>query len=209
MNENIYRWIAIVIFLCCAGISIYFRRKADRIGGDRISSRVEGLPIMISLRLFGLALWLGVLLYLINPTWMSWSQFEAPVWFRLTGAGLGLLAAIFAYWVFSHLGKNVTQTVITRANHQLVVDGPYRLIRHPLYTMGFIALLSFSMLAANWYIAGMNVLSFLILNIRVPMEEANLMKRFGEEYRSYMKRTGRYLPKIWWGNESEGKPEIY
>ena len=205
MNENIYRWIAVVIFLICTGISIYFRRKADRIGGDRISVRVEGLPIMVSLRLTGLALWLGVFLYLINPSWMEWSQFEAPEWFRLTGVGLGFLVDLFAYWVFSHLGKNVTPTVITRSDHQLVVDGPYRLIRHPLYTMGFLAFLSFSMLAANWYVAGMAVVSFLILNIRVPLEEANLIKRFGAEYLAYMKRTGRYLPKIGRGNETEGK----
>jgi len=205
MTENFYRWFAVVIFLAGAGISTYFRRKADRIGGDRISAKAEGLPIMISLRLFGLTLWLGVILYLINPTWMGWSQFEAPAWFRLTGAGLGFLADIFAYWVFSHLGKNVTQTVITRSNHQLVADGPYRWIRHPLYTMGFLAYLSFSMLAANWYTAGMAVVLFLILNFRVPMEESKLIERFGEEYRLYMNRTGRYLPKLRWGLEAESK----
>ena len=196
MEENFYRWIAVAIFIVGAGISSYFRRKADRESGEKISPRAEGLPIMIALRVFGLALWLGVFAYLINPAWMRWSQFDAPAWFRFTGAGIGILADALAYWVFSHLGNNVSPTVVIRKEHHLVTTGPYRWVRHPLYTMGMLSYLSFSMLAANWYIAALAVITFVVLCIRLPKEETGLIERFGDEYRQYMQRTGRFLPKL-------------
>jgi protein-S-isoprenylcysteine O-methyltransferase Ste14 len=197
MNDNDFRLAAVAIFLAGAGISTYFRGKADRESGETISPRAEGLPIMIALRVFGLALWLGVFAYLINPSWMSWSQIGLPAWLRWLGAGLGALADLFAYWVFSNLGTNVSPTVATRKQHQLVTSGPYRWVRHPLYTMGMISYLSFALLAANWYVAILAVVTFIILLIRLPKEEAGLLERFGDEYRQYMDRTGRFLPK--WG----------
>lgn len=196
MNENIYRLTAIGIFLAGAAISTHFRRKADRETGEKISPRAEGLPIMIALRIFGLALWLGVFAYLIQPAWMSWSQFELPAGVRWAGAVLGGLAVLLAYWVFSNLGTNVSPSVETRKQHQLVTSGPYRWVRHPLYTMGMLSYLSFAILAANWYIALLAVVTFIILMIRLPKEEAGLIERFGDQYRDYMKRTGRFLPKL-------------
>jgi len=196
MNENSLRFTAITIFIAGAAISTYFRRKADRQSGEKISPRAEGLPIMIVLRLFGLALWLGVFAYLINPNWMRWSQFELPLWVRWLGAGLGILADVLAYWVFSNLGTNVSSTVATRKQHQLVTSGPYRRVRHPLYTMGMLSYLSFALLAANWYIALLAIITFVILVFRLPQEEAGLIERFGDEYRAYMSRTGRFLPRL-------------
>lgn len=196
MNENTYRLWAIGIFLIGAGISGYFRRKADRDTGEKISPRAEGLPIMISLRVFGLALWLGVFAYLINPAWMHWSQVSLPTSARITGLALGVLADLLAYWVFSNLGTNVSPSVATRKRHQLVTSGPYRWVRHPLYTMGMISYLSFAIMAANWYIAALAVITFIILLIRLPKEEAGLIERFGDDYRRYMQQTGRFLPRL-------------
>jgi protein-S-isoprenylcysteine O-methyltransferase Ste14 len=195
MNEKALHITAIFIFLSGAAISIYYRRKADRESGEKISPRAEGLPIMIGLRVFGLALWLGVFAYLINPNWMSWSQLALPAWVRWLGAGLGIFADLLAYWVFSNLGTNVSPTVATRKRHQLVTSGPYRWVRHPLYSMGMLSYLSFALLAANWYIALLAIITFIILLLRLPKEEAGLIERFGDEYRDYMLRTGRFLPK--------------
>ena len=94
------------------------------------------------------------------------------------------------------LGNNVSPTVVTRKRHTLVTSGPYRWVRHPLYGMGFIAYTGFALLAENWFIALMAVLKLIILRIRLDQEEARLIERFGSEYRQYMQRTGRFLPKI-------------
>ena len=196
MNDNLFRILAIIIFVMGAGISIYYRRKADRESGERVSLKDEGLPITLALRLSGLLLWLSVFAYLLNPAWMNWSRLDLPDWMRWVGVSLGVLADAMAYWVFSHLGNNVTPTVATRSSATLVTSGPYRWIRHPLYTVGMMAYLGFALLAENWLIALMAVVSFVVLAIRVPREEAKLVEKFGDAYRKYAKTTGRFLPRL-------------
>lgn len=194
-TETIFRIAATIIFLAGAGISIYYRNKADKASG-KVSLKEEGLPITLALRLFGLSLWLGVFAWLLNPAWMNWSRLPLPEWARWLGLVTGILADLLAYWVFSNLNNNVSPTVVAREQAQLVTNGPYKWVRHPLYTMGMIAYLGFALMAENWFIALMSVLVFIVLAIRTPKEEAKLIEKFGDEYREYMKHTGRYLPKV-------------
>jgi protein-S-isoprenylcysteine O-methyltransferase Ste14 len=197
MNENVYRWMALVIFMAGTSISIYFRHRADREAGDeKISLKSEGLPLMLALRIGGIALWLGVFAYFINPAWMAWSQVDLPVWLRLSGAALGIVTDGLIYWVFSSLGNNVSPTVVTRRQHKLVTSGPYRWVRHPLYTVGFLSYIGFALLAANWYVAILAVAAMILLSLRVPAEEEALIARNGDAYRDYTKRTGRFLPRL-------------
>ena len=56
--------------------------------------------------------------------------------------------------------------------------------------------ISFGMMADNWFIAALGILAFIAMAKRTPQEEANLIVKFGDEYREYMKRTGRFFPKL-------------
>jgi protein-S-isoprenylcysteine O-methyltransferase Ste14 len=193
--ESVFHLLAVVLLLSTVSISIYHRHKAAQTG-ERISTREEGSLILNLRRLFGLAGWLGALVYLINPDWMAWSSLPLPAWLRWTGAALMAVCLPLVYWVFSSLGKNVTPTVVTRKEHALVTHGPYRWVRHPLYTVGSATFIGFSLLAANWFIPTMLVLAMSVLLKRTPIEEAQLIERFGDEYRQYMQTTGRYLPRL-------------
>jgi protein-S-isoprenylcysteine O-methyltransferase Ste14 len=196
MNDNVFRILAVAIFVIGAGISIYYRRKADRETGEKVSLRDEGLAITLALRLVGLALWLSVMAWMINPRWMAWSQVELPLWTRWFGLVLGILSLLLGYWIFSSLGNNVSPTVRTRSSAQLVTRGPYRWVRHPLYVMGLISFLGFALLAENAFIAVLAVLVFAIFLIRTPKEETKLIEKFGDDYRTYMRSTGRYFPRL-------------
>jgi protein-S-isoprenylcysteine O-methyltransferase Ste14 len=196
MNDTIFRILAVLIFFGTAGISIFHRRKADREGGERVSLKEEGLAITLALRIFGLTLWSMVFAFMINPAWINWSRVDLPEWVRWVGIGMGVVSMLLAYWVFSSLGNNVTPTVVTRTRHSLVTSGPYRWVRHPLYSMGMLAYLGYALIAENWLIALLAVLGFIILNIRLPKEEARLIAAFGDEYRAYMQRTGKFLPRL-------------
>jgi protein-S-isoprenylcysteine O-methyltransferase Ste14 len=55
---------------------------------------------------------------------------------------------------------------------------------------------AFGMMADNWFIAGLGGLAFILMAIRTPKEEANLIEKFGDEYRDYIKQTGRFFPKF-------------
>jgi len=56
--------------------------------------------------------------------------------------------------------------------------------------------IAFGIIADTWFIAALGILTFTLMAIRTPKEEALLIEKFGDEYREYMKRTGKYLPKF-------------
>ena len=196
MNENIFRILAAVILFSAMSISIYFRRKADRESGEKLSRKVDGTALMTMIRIGGLILWLSPFVYLINPAWMAWSKIGLPEATRWLGVGIGVLCVPGIYWLFSSIGTGITPTSGTRKEHKLVTNGIYRYIRHPLYTFGSSMFIAFGMMADNWFIATLGVLTFILMAIRTPKEEANLIEKFGDEYREYMKRTGRFLPRF-------------
>jgi len=196
MNENIFRILAALILFTGMGISGYFRRKADRESGETISRKVDGTVMMTIIRIGGLVLWLSPLVYLINPGWMAWSKVGLPDWARWLGVATGIFSTFGIYWLFSCIGRGITPTSATRTEHKLVTNGIYKYIRHPLYTFGLLMFISFGMMADNWFIAALGIFTFTLMAIRTPKEEANLIEKFGDEYRNYMKRTGRFLPKL-------------
>jgi protein-S-isoprenylcysteine O-methyltransferase Ste14 len=196
MNENIFRILAALILFTGMGISSYFRLKADRESGEKIARKVDGTLFMTIIRLGGLILWLSPLVYLINPAWMAWSKIGLPEWVRWFGVIIGITAVGGIYWLFSSIGSGITPTSATRKEHQLVTKGPYRWVRHPLYTIGSSLFIAFGMMADNWFVMLLGILAFIAMASRTPKEEANLIEKFGDEYRQYMKRTGRYLPKL-------------
>ncbi len=196
MNENTFRILAALILFTGVGISTYYRRKADKDTGEKIPRKVDGSVTMTIIKIGGLILWLSPLVYLINPIWMNWSKIGLPDGLRWAGVLLGILCVFGIYWLFSSIGSGISPTSATRQHHQLVTSGPYRWVRHPLYTVGSSLFISFGMMADNWFIAALGVLAFIGMAARTPKEEANLIEKFGDEYREYMKRTGRYLPKI-------------
>ncbi|MBI5935629.1 MAG: isoprenylcysteine carboxylmethyltransferase family protein [Chloroflexi bacterium] len=196
MNENLFRIPAALILFAGMGISIYYRRKADKDSGEKISRKVDGNAMMTVIRIGGLILWLSPFVYLVNPAWMAWAKIGLPEWVRLLGVGIGILCVAGIYWLFSSIGSGITPTSSTRAEHKLVTNGIYRYIRHPLYTIGSSFIISFGLMADNWFIAMFGLLAFILMAIRTPKEEANLIEKFGDEYREYMKRTGAFFPKL-------------
>jgi protein-S-isoprenylcysteine O-methyltransferase Ste14 len=196
MNENIFRILAGLVFFTGLGISIHFRRKADRDTGEKISRNMDGNLLMNIIRFGGIVLWLSPLVYLSNPNWMAWSEIGLPDWVRWLGVIIGILCTLGIYWLFSSIGSGITPTGATRREHKLSTSGPYRWVRHPLYTVGTSFFISFGMMADNWLIAGLGFLTFIIMAIRTPREEANLIEKFGDQYQEYMKRTGRFFPKL-------------
>lgn len=196
MNENTFRILAGLILFTGIGISSYYRRKADRDSGETVSRKMDGSLTMNVIKIGGLILWLSPLAYLINPAWMSWSKIGLPDWVRWLGVGIGLLCVLGMYWLFSSIGSGITPTSATRREHKLVTNGIYRWVRHPLYTVGSSFIVALGLMADNWFIILMALLAFTAMAVRTPKEEANLIEKFGDAYRDYMKTTGAFLPKI-------------
>ena len=133
MNQDqTFRSVLIVYFLVVLPIAVYYRLKSQATG-EKLDRRQEGLFMLATLRPVGLAFWLGLIAYMVNPSRMAWSSVPLPAWLRWTGVGIFALACGLLFWTFRSLGSNLTDTVVTRREHTLVTHGPYRWVRHPFY----------------------------------------------------------------------------
>jgi protein-S-isoprenylcysteine O-methyltransferase Ste14 len=194
MDDTPLRGVVIAFSLLVLPIGIYHRVRSQATG-EPLDRRQEGLFILATLRPLGAVTWCGVLAWTINPRWMAWSSMALPPWLRWTGAALLVVAGALMIWIFRSLGSNLTDTVVTRQQHSLVTHGPYRWIRHPLYTAAALLTGAMSLVAANWFVLVTGALTVALLVVRTRVEERNLVARFGDSYRAYMERTGRFLPR--------------
>jgi protein-S-isoprenylcysteine O-methyltransferase Ste14 len=179
-------------FIVYLGIRFVFARRTR--GNEKVVSRVGPDRILIALVSIG-GLLLPVL-YLFTP-WLSFADYRLPAqvpWF-------GTIVMGFALWLFwrSHadLGPNWSVTLEVRKGHQLVKHGVYRLIRHPMYASIWLIGVAQGLLLQNW-LAGWSALVTFALTyfLRTPREEQMMVEVFGEEYRDYMRQTGRILPRF-------------
>jgi protein-S-isoprenylcysteine O-methyltransferase Ste14 len=194
--EFIFRWSALGVLLSAIVISGVHRYRARQQGETIARSRESGL--LIAGRLLGaLPLFGGVIAYVLNPAWMAWGSFVAPGWLRWIGVGLGAAVVPAVHWVLSTLGRNVSETVLTKSDHQLITGGPYQWVRHPLYTTGSTLFVALGLIAANWFILGMGIAAaVLIRTVVIPREESELQARFGPAYEDLRQRTGAMLPRM-------------
>lgn len=190
-----YRIALVIMFALAMSIGVYHRWQARK-SGERFDRRAEGLLLAIVLRLAGLVTWVATLIYLIRPSAIAWASLPLPVWLRWSGGLLGLAGAGMMYWTLTNLGKNLTDTVSTRRDATLVTSGPYQFVRHPFYAAAALLFLGASLLAANGLIFAGGLAAMALLVMRTPKEEQKLVEKFGDQYRAYMERTGRFVPRI-------------
>jgi protein-S-isoprenylcysteine O-methyltransferase Ste14 len=194
-DDAVLRVAVLAILLAVVPIGMYHRVKSQATG-ERLDRRQEGVFILATLRPLGAAFWFGLLAWMINPDWLGWSSVRLPLWSRWAGVAILAAGCLLLVWTFRSLGKNLTDTVVTREQHTLVSHGPYRWIRHPLYSSAALMVAALSLIAANWFLLMTGVMVLGALVLRTKTEEANLIARFGDSYRRYMDRTGRFLPKL-------------
>lgn len=194
-NENPFRIALVIVILLTMVVTVYHRLQAAK-SGEKISHKDEGYLFASVLRLAGLVLWISTFGYLFFPAYFQWAAMPLPEWLRWTGVVTGVLCSLLMYWPLSSLGKNLTDTVVTRSGATLVTHGPYRWVRHPFYVTAALLMASVTLLTANWFIGGSSVAVLALLAIRTPKEEEMLIERFGQDYRDYMARTGRFFPQF-------------
>jgi protein-S-isoprenylcysteine O-methyltransferase Ste14 len=135
--------------------------------------------------------------WLVTPA-LSFADYPLQ-WISLA-AGTTCLAA--GLWLFhrSHvdLDRNWTLAVGVRPGHRVVTTGVYRRIRHPMYLAVLVCSIGQALVMPNW-IAGPSCLALfvLILMLRIGPEERMMIEAFGTEYRDYVKRMQRIIPKVW------------
>src|SRR5436190_7261302 len=194
-HDDPFRLALIALAAVFMPIGLYHRRRAHT--GEKIDRWQEGVVILFGLRLTAAAAFASGLVWLINPAWMAWSHLPIPAAVRWAGVGSTVAGAILFVWAVHNLGRNLTDTVITRQQHYLVTTGPYRYVRHPFYVAVVLGLVGTSLATANWfYMLAGGIVWFAFLLPRTRIEERNLIERFGDVCRNYTRRVGRFVPRL-------------
>lgn len=185
--------VLIVAFVAHRG---YYTKKAARPENDTLKKREEGFVTKLAefLSLIGFVAMIG---YIINPNWLAWASLSIPVWLRWTGVIVALVGFALLQWAQITLGRSWSDTPRMMKEQALITSGPYQFIRHPIYTAFILILGSTLFISANWLIgltwAGMTILD---IASRIGFEESLMLEYFGDQYREYMKKTGRLLPRL-------------
>jgi len=200
-SEATFRLAFVILLVALFAMRFYFMVKVRRSGGrlmpDRRAVEREGGPGMLIVRIALFFLLMAFLvMYISGMVWVDLFSFPLPDWLRWMGFGLGLLCEAFWTWTQINLDTQWSAQLQLRREHQLVTTGPYAHIRHPLYTAmcGWGAALA--LLTANWIFVALTVLSIAGTLARVPKEEQMMLEAFGDEYKTYMLRTGRFFPRV-------------
>jgi protein-S-isoprenylcysteine O-methyltransferase Ste14 len=107
--------------------------------------------------------------------------------------GSGITLAIWARW---HLGRNWNFAPSIQENHELVTSGPYRYVRHPIYTGMMIAFLGSALVGGPGWLIAFAAASLMFV-ARIHTEEQFMMEIFPGQYPEYKKRTKALLPFVW------------
>lgn len=194
MNQIIFHIIFAFSFIAMFVLRMYYGRKARRSRSD--VQVIEGKLNMAVRALFGLGYITVLWVYVFVPGWFAWAAIAFPNWLRWVGALISVGSVLLLWWVQRALDVQFDTTLHIQANHQLITHGPYRWVRHPMYTTLFSMGLGWFLLTANWLVGVPLMLGITLVVIsRVRKEEAVLLNLFGDEYQTYLQRTGRFLPR--------------
>ncbi len=175
--------------------SFRVRQAGERLLPDHEAIEREGRG-MFAIRVAAFFLLIALLmLYAFDAPWVNVLSISLPDWLRGAGFALGLAGLVLWTWTQATLGTEWSPQLQLREEHHLVTGGPYARVRHPLYTAMFGIGVAFALVTANWIFVLLAIAAIVGVIARVPREEQMMLEKFGEEYRAYMGRTGRFFPK--------------
>ncbi|HTQ59619.1 MAG TPA: isoprenylcysteine carboxylmethyltransferase family protein [Candidatus Solibacter sp.] len=145
------------------------------------------------------ALIILVAIILLSTTWIPlrwlykplWSAGLRPFWL---GAAITIGGLLFAVWAREHLGRNWSNSVSIKQDHELITSGPYGVVRHPIYTgilEGFLGL-AIAISEVRGFVVF--VVFFLMFWAKLRKEEQWMRSQFGETYAKYVHRTAALVP---------------
>ena len=193
MDDLFWKASYLIIVLLWFGIRGYYRHKALK-QDVKENVRPGFESVLVLLNMIGMIV---LPLVAVTTPYLNAFIFTVPEPVRF----IALLIFALNIWLFvaAHrdLGKNWSMILEIKEGHTLVNIGIYRRIRHPMYAHFWIWVIAQGILLANGLVLVFGIISWgLLYFLRVPKEEEIMIAEFGEEYRDYMRVTGRVIPKF-------------
>ena len=128
------------------------------------------------------------------PRWLNVRVLPQGSWIANLGIAVTLAGLLISVWARASLGRNWSGTVTVKVGHQLIRSGPYRWVRHPIYSGLVLATIG---TATNiGQVRGLIAVALIYIAfiVRTSVEERFMVSIFGEKYHEYRKTSGRMIP---------------
>ena len=181
------RWAIPLAWLVWLAIWLAMARDVKAIAArvGRASQRQHYLPLAIAVAL----LVFPIPLFPLDARFVPAASWPPRLGLMLVIAGIAL-----AVWARVRLAGNWSSDVTLKHGHELVVDGPYRWARHPIYTGVLLALAGTALAIGEWRAAVAAAIATAAFWRKVRLEEALLRREFGETYADYAHRVKALIP---------------
>ncbi len=193
-DSLLFRILFVAIYALFAGVRFYYRGKNIGRESEKQYEKMDKSFIVLSVAIIGYFILIPI--YLLLPDLISWADLGLPSLLRWLGAGVALIAVGLTFLTHRTLGSQYSAKLEIQKDHTMISVGIYSRIRHPMYMSMNIFTLALSLMSSNLLIIIFSVLVALPFPWIARKEEALLIERFGDDYRMYMKRTGRFLPSL-------------
>ncbi len=185
----VYEYLFTVVWIA---FLVYWQIMAIRV---KATQRLEPIASR-ALRVLMFGAGLVLISFPLPAAWLNlrlWPQGRLTFWlgFAITLSGL-----LFCVWARVHLGRNWSRSVTIKEDHELIVTGPYALVRHPIYT-GLLTGLIGTVLAVAELRAVLGLAMIAIsLWLKLRLEEKWMRAQFGAKYEAYAGRVAALVPYV-------------
>jgi protein-S-isoprenylcysteine O-methyltransferase Ste14 len=196
-SDIVFRLIVAAELLVLFGVRAYY--SFLRSTGTERASRggPESILLTVTLAILALLHFGALLAYIVWPSVLAWSAVAVAEPLRWAGIVVSCAGAAGEIWAAVSLGASYSPLLRVSEEQALITTGAYRWIRHPLYAFGLPLMVGWGIAAASWFITATGIVVILVaMLLRAPHEEAMMLGAFGERYREYMGRTGRFVPRL-------------
>ncbi len=164
-----------------------FRGDRRRRAADRTSRRLEAWQIA------------GLALGIASAKALPDAALPGNGWLWVgVGCGISVAGIALRLWAIRTLGTHFTRYLRVADDQRVVVDGPYRRLRHPSYTGAIVMYTGVGIGLGNAVgLTALVLLPAIGFIERIPQEEALLGERFGDSYTGYARQTSRLIPGLW------------
>lgn len=130
----------------------------------------------------------------VRPAFLNQRFLPSGLWTFWLGAAVSASGFLLSIWARRYLGKNWSQAVTLKKDHELIITGPYSLVRHPIYTGLLLAFLGSAIARAEWRGLFALALIFIALLRKLTLEEKWMREHFGDSYEAYSRRVRALIP---------------
>jgi protein-S-isoprenylcysteine O-methyltransferase Ste14 len=175
-------------------------RKSRRLGGLVPEQSVERLMWLIWVPLVAAWLMLPYLALVRRSPWLHTPAFAltdpAYAGLRWAAAAVALLCLLLTAWCWARMDADWSMAVSEQTRGELISDGLFSRVRHPIYALSVTLMLCSAVIVATPPMLAIAAIHIVLMHLKARNEERHMLKMHGDAYALYLRRTGRFVPRL-------------